>query len=181
MRSPFLCSLVALMLTYAQGALAQSAAPKQVWIQLETRLHLEDSMDSIETYARDLSNVNGFEIDGGWFGVAIGPHNPEQADADLQKLRAEGIIPRPSFTTTGATYGARFYPPALAAQPGTANPYGAKHGTPNRAAPRARKRDCDRTANQCRRAARPSQSLRTGDDRSREKIPATGPRLGGIL
>ena len=79
-------------------------------------------MDSIETYARDLSNVNGFEIDGGWFGVAIGPYDPEQADADLQKLRAEGIIPRTSFTTTGATYGARFYPPALAAQPGTANP-----------------------------------------------------------
>ena len=79
-------------------------------------------MDSIETFARDLSNVNGFEIDGGWFGVAIGPYDPEQADADLQKLRAEGIIPRTSFTTTGATYGARFYPPALAAQPGTANP-----------------------------------------------------------
>ena len=122
MRSPFLCSLLALMLTYAQGALAQSAAPQQVWIQLETRLHLEDSMDSIETYARDLSNVNGFEIDGGWFGVAIGPYDPEQADADLQNLRAEGIIPRTSFTTSGATYGARFYPPASAAQQGTANP-----------------------------------------------------------
>ena len=122
MRSPFLCSLVALILTYAQGALAQSAAPQQVWIQLETRLHLEDSMDSIETYARDLSNVNGFEIDGGWFGVAIGPYDPEQADADLQKLRAEGVIPRTSFTTSGATYGARFYPPASAAQQGTANP-----------------------------------------------------------
>ena len=85
------------MLTYAQGALAQSAAPQQVWIQLETRLHLEDSMDSIETYARDLSNVNGFEIDGGWFGVAIGPYDPEQADADLQNLRAEGIIPAPAL------------------------------------------------------------------------------------
>ena len=79
---------MALMLTYAQVASSQSAAPRQVWIQLETRLHLEDSLDSIKIYARDLTNVNGFEIDGGWFGVAIGPYAPEQADANLQKLRA---------------------------------------------------------------------------------------------
>ena len=112
---------MALMLTCAQAASSQSAAPRQVWIQLETRLHLEDSLDSIKIYARDLTNVNGFEIDGGWFGVAIGPYAPEQADAILQKLRAEGNIPRTSFTTTGASYGARFYPPALTAEPSTTN------------------------------------------------------------
>ena len=121
MRSPLLHCLMALMLTYAQVASSQSAAPRQVWIQLETRLHLEDSLDSIKIYARDLTNVNGFEIDGGWFGVAIGPYAPEQADANLQKLRAEGNIPRTSFTTTGASYGARFYPPALTAEPSTTN------------------------------------------------------------
>ena len=136
MRSPFLYSIVALMLNYAQVASAQSAAPRQVWIQLETRLHLEESMDSIKNYARELTNVNGFEIDGGWFGVAIGPYDPEQADADLQKLRAEGIIPRTSFTTTGATYGARFYPPALTAQTGTANPT-VQNNAPQTAPPRA--------------------------------------------
>jgi peptidoglycan hydrolase-like protein with peptidoglycan-binding domain len=121
MRLPLFYSLVAVMLTCAQGALPQSAVPRQVWIQLETRLHLDDSLDSIEIYARDLVNVNGFEINGGWYGVAIGPYDPEQADAALQKLRSEGIIPRTSFTTTGASYGARFYPPARAAQPDGAN------------------------------------------------------------
>ncbi|MDA7451904.1 peptidoglycan-binding protein, partial [Planktomarina temperata] len=117
MRSSLLYSLMALMLTWAQAALAQSTLPRQVWIQLETRLNLEASLDSIEIYARDLDNVNGFEINGGWFGVAIGPYDPEQADAALQKFRAEGVIPRTSFTTTGASFGARFYPPAVAAQP----------------------------------------------------------------
>ena len=117
MRSSLLYSLMALMLTWAQAALAQSTLPRQVWIQLETRLNLEASLDSIEIYARDLDNVNGFEINGGWFGVAIGPYDPEQADAALQKFRAEGVIPRTSFTTTCASFGARFYPPAVAAQP----------------------------------------------------------------
>ena len=117
MRSSLLYSLMALMLTWAQAALAQSTLPRQVWIQLETRLNLEASLDSIEIYARDLDNVNGFEINGGWFGVAIGPYDPEQADAPLQKFRAEGVIPRTSFTTTGASFGARFYPPAVATQP----------------------------------------------------------------
>ena len=116
MRSSLLYSLMALLFTWAQAALAQSTLPRQVWIQLETRLHLEASLDSIKIYARDLSNVNGFEIDGGWFGVAIGPYDPEQADAALQKFRAEGVIPRTSFTTTGASYGERFYLPALTAQ-----------------------------------------------------------------
>jgi len=86
MRSSLLYSLMALMLTWAQAALAQSTLPRQVWIQLETRLNLEASLDSIEIYARDLDNVNGFEINGGWFGVAIGPYDPEQADAALQKF-----------------------------------------------------------------------------------------------
>ena len=104
MKSALIYSLVAMILTSAQVALAQSTVTRQVWIQLETRLHLEASLDRIEIYARDLDNVNGFEIDGGWFGVAIGPYDPEQADATLQKFRAEGIIPRTSFTTSGTSY-----------------------------------------------------------------------------
>ena len=107
MKSALIYSLVAMILTWAQVALAQSTVTRQVWIQLETRLHLEASLDRIEIYARDLDNVNGFEIGGGWFGVAIGPYDPEQADAALQKFRAEGIIPRTSFTTSGSSYGER--------------------------------------------------------------------------
>ena len=119
MRSSLFYSLMALMLTWAQAALAQSTLPRQVWIQLETRLNLEASLDSIEIYARDLDNVNGFEINGGWFGVAIGPYDPEQADAALQKFRAEGVIPRTSFTTSGSSYGERFYPRPRTAQAAT--------------------------------------------------------------
>ena len=119
MKSALIYSLVAMMLTWAQVALAQSTVTRQVWIQLETRLHLEASLDRIEIYARDLDNVNGFEIDGGWFGVAIGPYDPEQADAALQKFRAEGIIPRTSFTTSGTSYGERFYPRPRTAQVAT--------------------------------------------------------------
>ncbi|WP_347824634.1 serine protease [uncultured Planktomarina sp.] len=119
MKSALIYSLVAMILTSAQVALAQSTVTRQVWIQLETRLHLEASLDRIEIYARDLDNVNGFEIDGGWFGVAIGPYDPEQADATLQKFRAEGIIPRTSFTTSGTSYGERFYPRPRTAQVAT--------------------------------------------------------------
>lgn len=119
MKSALIYSLVAMMLTWAQVALAQSTVTRQVWIQLETRLHLEASLDRIEIYARDLDNVNGFEIDGGWFGVAIGPYDPEQADAALQKFRAEGVIPRTSFTTSGSSYGERFYPRPRTAQAAT--------------------------------------------------------------
>ena len=119
MKSALIYSLVAMMLTWAQVALAQSTVTRQVWIQLETRLHLEASLDRIEIYARDLENVNGFEIDGGWFGVAIGPYDPEQADAALQKFRAEGLIPSTSFTTSGSSYGERFYPRPRTAQVAT--------------------------------------------------------------
>ena len=119
MKSALIYSLVAMMLTWAQVALAQSTVTRQVWIQLETRLHLEASLDRIEIYARDLDNVNGFEIGGGWFGVAIGPYDPEQADAALQKFRAEGLIPRTSFTTSGSSYGERFYPRPRTAQVAT--------------------------------------------------------------
>ena len=119
MKSALIYSLVAMILTWAQAALAQSTVTRQVWIQLETRLHLEASLDRIEIYARDLENVNVFEIDGGWFGVAIGPYDPEQADAALQKFRAEGLIPRTSFTTSGSSYGERFYPRPRTAQVAT--------------------------------------------------------------
>ncbi|MCT4554605.1 MAG: trypsin-like peptidase domain-containing protein [Pelagimonas sp.] len=101
-------ALAALSLVTTQ-AWAQDAADT-VFIQIEARTSLAGAQASIQDYAQDLPNLNGFALGGGWYGVSIGPFSRAEAEAELLRLRRAGAIPPDSYIELPASYGRQFWP-----------------------------------------------------------------------
>ncbi|KAG1715536.1 hypothetical protein GQR58_000509 [Nymphon striatum] len=57
-----------------------------------------------------LTDVNGFALGGGWYAVALGPFNRDDATARMRDLRRAGQIPRDSYVEDAARYRTRFWP-----------------------------------------------------------------------
>ena len=91
--------------------MGQLAPDRYVWIQIEAQPNRAAAMARIKTYKQEISNVVGFEIEGGWFGIALGPYKSDAADTLLAKLKKSELIPRDSFVARGVTYGRQFYAP----------------------------------------------------------------------
>ncbi len=86
------------------------AAAQQTYVQIEARPDLTSATERARAYAAGLSDVNGFRMASGWYGVALGPYTEEQAIQALQQLRAQGAIPPDSFLTQSNAYTRQFYP-----------------------------------------------------------------------
>ena len=71
---------------WGYSAIGQLAPDRYVWIQVEAQPNHAAAMARIKTYRQEISNVVGFEIEGGWFGIALGPYKSDAADALLAKL-----------------------------------------------------------------------------------------------
>ena len=99
----------------------QSYAQQAVWIQVEAQPSLSRAQDRVQSYARNMDDVAGFYVGNGWYGIAIGPYAPQDADALLRKLRRDRTIPADSFIATGRTFRQQFWPVGLSA-PTTAQP-----------------------------------------------------------
>ena len=61
-------------------------------------------------YAADLPDVNGFSLGGGWYAVALGPYNADDAETVLRGYRNEGRIPRDSFIAYSPAFRQQFWP-----------------------------------------------------------------------
>lgn len=101
----------------ARGAEAQTS-----WIQLEAHLSPATAEQAAREYDVELDNVAGLTIGGGWYSVALGPFETDEAQRLLAELRAQGRIPRDAFLTDTSIYRQQFYPAAgtaLSAAPAT--------------------------------------------------------------
>lgn len=90
---------------------AAARAQETFWVQVEAHATLRTAEDFAARYDRDIGNVGGFRIPGGWYGLAIGPFASEaEAQETLRRLLAERRVRSDAYVTSSAVYGARFWP-----------------------------------------------------------------------
>lgn len=92
--------------SFSKPALAQDSA----WIQIEAHPSLTTAEARVRSYAATLSDVNGFALGAGWYGIALGPYTEETAEELLFRYRGEGRIPRDSFIAFGTSFRDQFWP-----------------------------------------------------------------------
>ncbi len=81
----------------------------QAWLQVEAQPDAETAEERARAYAALFPNVVGYRI-GKWYAIALGPMTRDQAGQQLLSLRGENLIPRDSYITDGAAFGAQFWP-----------------------------------------------------------------------
>lgn len=91
-------------------------AQQTAWVQVEAQPTLAEAEAAAQRYARQLDGVQGFRLGRNWYAVVLGPYAEPAAEAELQRLRAAGAIPRDSFVSDGTRFGDRFWPVGRAAQ-----------------------------------------------------------------
>ncbi len=108
---------VAGLALWAAMAGALAAQDGQVWIQVELLPTLDRARLSAEGYSEQLpgSEVAGFYVGSGWYTVALGPYSPEQAQAVMANLMAEGVIPGDAVILEGDQFQQQFWPPGATA------------------------------------------------------------------
>lgn len=97
----------AVILVWCGAVLAQDNV---VWVQIEAQPSLSEATNRARAYAADLPDVNGFALDGGWYGIALGPYTRPDAQQVLRVYRNEGVIPRDSYIALGSTFRQQFWP-----------------------------------------------------------------------
>ncbi len=93
----------------APGLAAQEAA-EGVWIQVEALPTLGRAQSTAEGYASQVEDVEGYYLGSGWYGVALGPYAPGEAEAVLARLAADGIVPGDAFLVDGSQFRQQFWP-----------------------------------------------------------------------
>ncbi|MCF2870069.1 trypsin-like peptidase domain-containing protein [Octadecabacter sp. G9-8] len=105
-------SALILSLVMAFPALAQQS----VWVQIEAQRTLTGAQNAARGYASaGVDDVTGFALPGGWYGIAVGPYAPVDADAELRRLRRAGLIPSDSYIVDGGRFRTQFWPVGLTA------------------------------------------------------------------
>lgn len=99
---PFLLSLVFI----ARTALAQDV----VWVQVEALPSLTLATERAKLYEKQVRDVNGFSLGGGWYSIVLGPYSQEDAQTALQVYRSDGLIPRDAFISNTSALGQQFWP-----------------------------------------------------------------------
>lgn len=101
--------LAALMLSVFLALPA--AAQQPVWVQIEAQRTLTGAQDAARGYATSgVEDVTGFALPGGWYGIALGPYGSAQAQAQLRRFRAAGLIPPDSYIVDGGRFRTQFWP-----------------------------------------------------------------------
>lgn len=91
---------------------AASLAQDQVWVQIEAQPTEAKGLERAEAYAAAFPDVQGWQLNSGWYGVALGPYDRATAAARLSDLRRENMIPRDSYISDGKNHLVQFWPPA---------------------------------------------------------------------
>jgi peptidoglycan hydrolase-like protein with peptidoglycan-binding domain len=100
--------VIGLVLAVAQHANAQTQ--ERLWVQIESLSDLATAQQRARAYAQIVDNVNAFRANTGLYAIVAGPYDEGQAQIILQRLLAQGVVPRDSFLTNGVTYVSQFYP-----------------------------------------------------------------------
>ena len=113
----FLCSVLT-------GA---AASAQDSWVQIEALPSLAEGETRARAYGGVFPNVSGFELTSGWYAIVLGPFAADEAERQLDLLRAERLIPRDSYIPEPGRFVRRFWPvgaaqavPAAPAPDGTA-------------------------------------------------------------
>ncbi len=109
MRSPALLLALTLAILVA-GRTADARPQARSWIQIEARPSLDEARERARHWARELADVHGFALGGGWYGILLGPYEHAQARATLRRLRGSGAVPADSFVNHRPILGPRFFP-----------------------------------------------------------------------
>ena len=96
---------------------APLAAQDRMWLQIEAQPSLNTALDRARAYASLFSDVEGFQLGNGWYGIALGPQTRDEAAARLLDLRRQNLIPTDSYLADGTSYGQRFWPVGAGATP----------------------------------------------------------------
>ncbi|SFJ52168.1 serine protease [Jannaschia pohangensis] len=99
-----------------------AAAQDRVFVQIEAHPSLSEAESRARAYGAVVTNINGFALGGGWYGIALGPFDVDTARSVLRDLREDGLIPRDSYVTEGDTYRDRFWPVGAGATAGITAP-----------------------------------------------------------
>ena len=100
-------ALIATLSVMLRPALAQQDV---VWVQVEAQPSLSAAQDATRRYADRLSDVAGFSLGNGWYGVVLGPYLRADAEQVLNTYRALGDIPQDSYIQFSARLGQQFWP-----------------------------------------------------------------------
>ncbi len=101
----FLGVLAAVLMLAAGAVRAQEA-----WVQIEARSTLSQAEDRARAWSSAFPDVNGFRLASGWYGIVLGPYDPQEAASRLFALRSERLIPPDSFVADGGNFRQRFWP-----------------------------------------------------------------------
>ncbi|MDP4033533.1 MAG: serine protease [Pseudorhodobacter sp.] len=88
-------------------------AQDQVWLQLEAQPTLREAEGRARAYTGVFADVAGFQLNSGWYAVALGPYAPDVAVARLAELTAERLVPGDSFVAYPSNFRQQFWPKAL--------------------------------------------------------------------
>lgn len=103
-------SLLSFSLALMAATPAITIAQELSWVQIEAHPSLAEARARATLFAQARQNVAGYALGRGWYGIALGPYTPADAERLLRQLRAEGAIPSDSFTVDGRRFGAQFFP-----------------------------------------------------------------------
>lgn len=92
------------------SAFTATAQQQSSWIQLESHPNLTVTEQALRAYDARIDDVNGFNLGGGWYAVALGPYSVEEAESVMISLRQQGLIPRDSYVADSANYQQQFWP-----------------------------------------------------------------------
>ena len=102
-----------LMSAFATAVLflwATAVTAQSVWIQIEAHPRLGIAQERASDFAGVIPDVNGFQLNSGWYVVALGPYQEADAIDRLRTLRGQGLIAADSFLVDSSVYQGQFWP-----------------------------------------------------------------------
>ncbi len=85
-------------------------AQENWWVQIAARPTLAEATDFARNAAARLSGVHGFYLGNGFYAIALGPFDRDEADRARLRLLATAAIPSDSYVTSGGTFDRQFWP-----------------------------------------------------------------------
>jgi S1-C subfamily serine protease len=97
-----------------------AAAQQSVWVQVEAQRTLTGAQNAARGYAAaGVPDVTGFALSGGWYGIALGPYAPIDANTQLRRLQNARAIPADSYIVDGNGFRTQFWPVGVTAPGGS--------------------------------------------------------------
>ncbi len=90
--------------------LGGTASAQNVFIQIEAHPDFETAQERARIFAEYLPDVRGLEIGSRWYGIALGPYDPETARFRLEALKELSMIPADSYLAERDAYSRQYFP-----------------------------------------------------------------------